>query len=84
MQQEETQMETSHPTLDKLLLPYQRKFAFAPQKKKIALFGRQTGKSFDIAFIAVSKVLTSQRANPLALVISTGARAASEFLKKCV
>lgn len=35
-----------------------------------------------MAYIAVKAVLTSSKPSPLALCISTGARASSEFLKK--
>ena len=45
---------------------------------------RQIGKSFTLAYLAAQKVLMSRRGKEaLALVISTGSRAASEFLKKC-
>lgn len=69
-------------TLEDFLLPYQKSLADAKQKKKLALFGRQLGKSFAMAYIAVKAVLTSSKPSPLALCISTGARASSEFLKK--
>lgn len=62
------------------LLPYQRRFAEAPQKRKIYLSARQAGKSFVLAYMALKKALT----NPAqaVLCISTGQRAASEFLQK--
>lgn len=76
-------MTAGQQTLDSLLLPYQKRLVFARQKRKIALFGRQIGKSFSLAWLAVAKVLTAQKAGATALAISTGARASSEFLKKC-
>ena len=63
-----------------ILLPYQKKFASAPQRKKIWVAGRQLGKSFTIAFIMCNKVL--QKKGTLGLCVSTGQRAASELLKK--
>ena len=63
-----------------LLLPYQRRFAVASQRKKIWVAGRQLGKSFTIAFIMCNKVL--KKKGTLGLCVSTGQRAASELLKK--
>lgn len=64
-----------------ILLPYQRQFVESPKKKKLWLAGRQLGKSTAIAFELCHKVL--QRPGAIGLCISTGARAASELLKKC-
>lgn len=68
-------------TLADLLLPYQRQFVNAPQRKKLWLASRQIGKSFTIAYLMCQKVL--QAPGTVGLCISTGARAASELLKKC-
>lgn len=64
-----------------LALPYQRDFITSPKKKKIWLSSRQAGKSWSLAFLANWKALSKK--NGLSLCISTGARAASELIKKC-
>ena len=69
-------------TLLDILLPYQQQFVLAKKKRKIWLSSRQVGKSFGLAFIAAMKAATKQ--NGLALCVSTGARAASELVKKCI
>ena len=69
-------------TLLDILLPYQQQFVLANQKRKIWLSSRQIGKSFCLAFIAAMKAATKQ--NGLSLCVSTGARAASELIKKCI
>ena len=69
-------------TLLDILLPYQQQFVLAKQKRKIWLSSRQVGKSFGLAYIAAMKAATKQ--NGLALCVSTGARAASELVKKCI
>lgn len=65
-----------------LFLPYQKEFFLAHQKRKIWLSGRQLGKSFTLAGTLVFQAL--EKAGGLSLCISTGARAASEIVKKCV
>ena len=69
-------------TLLDIVLPYQQQFVLAKKKRKIWLSSRQVGKSFGLAFIAAMKAATKQ--NGLALCVSTGARAASELVKKCI
>ena len=69
-------------TLLDILLPDQQQFVLAKQKRKIWLSSRQVGKSFGLAYIAAMKAATKQ--NGLALCVSTGARAASELVKKCI
>lgn len=69
-------------TIQDILLPYQKKFITQHQKRKLWISSRQSGKSFGLAFIATQKAL--QHKNGLSLIISTGARAASEMLRKCV
>lgn len=69
-------------TLLDILLPYQQQFVLAKQKRKIWLSSRQVGKSFGLAYIAAMKAATKK--NGLSLCVSTGARAASELVKKCI
>lgn len=64
-----------------LMLPYQKKFIQAQQKKKLWLSSRQIGKSFTLGWLAVYKALSKQ--DGLSLCISTGSRAANELIKKC-
>ena len=40
-----------------ILLPYQKRFVSAPERKKIWVSSRQVGKSFAIAFLMCNKVL---------------------------
>lgn len=69
--------------LHSILLPYQRRFVDAGSRRKVWLASRQIGKSFDLAYLAAKEALTSPRGeNGLSLCISTGARAATELLKK--
>ena len=68
--------------LTDILLPYQLEFFKARQKRKIWISARQIGKSLCAAFISSFKALA--RPNGLSLVISTGAKAASEMIRKCV
>lgn len=69
--------------LHSILLPYQQRFVDDGHRCKLWLSARQIGKSFDCGYIAVKEALTSpQGKNGLSLCISTGARAASELLKK--
>lgn len=74
----------SDVTLFDILLPYQKRFVDSPKKRKLWLSARQVGKSFALSYLATKKVLTSGKPNSLALCISTGARASSELIKKCV
>ena len=66
--------------LQEILLPYQRDFILAPKKRKLWLAARQIGKSFSLGYLAVYKALSKK--GGLALIISTGARASSEIIKK--
>lgn len=66
--------------LQDILLPYQRDFILAPKKRKLWLAARQIGKSFSLGYLAVYKALSKK--GGLALIISTGARASSEIIKK--
>lgn len=68
--------------LSNILLPYQKKFIKNEKKNKIWLSSRQVGKSFALSYIATQKAL--EKTNSLVLCISTGARAASELIKKCL
>lgn len=52
----------------------------APKKRKIWLAARQIGKSFSLAYLAVYKALSKK--GGLSLIISTGAKASSEIMKK--
>ena len=63
-------------------LPYQKSFFCNPVKRKIWLASRQTGKSFCLAGMLVHSALSTQ--NGLSLCISTGAKAASEIIMKCI
>lgn len=51
------------------------------KRRKIWLSARQLGKSFAIAALLTERAL--EKKNGLSLCISTGARAASEIVKKC-
>lgn len=64
-----------------IFLPYQKEFFLNNKKRKIWISGRQLGKSFTIAGILCYKALYKK--NGLSLCISTGARAASEIIRKC-
>ena len=63
-------------------LPYQKSFFCNPAKRKIWLASRQTGKSFCLGGMLVQSALSTQ--NGLSLCISTGAKAASEIIMKCI
>lgn len=64
-----------------IFLPYQRQFFLNPKKRKIWVSSRQIGKSFTIGALLTYKALLKR--NGLSLCISTGARAASEIIRKC-
>ena len=64
-----------------IFLQYQKEFFLNNKKRKIWISGRQLGKSFTIAGILCYKALSKK--NGLSLCISTGARAASEIIRKC-
>ena len=68
-------------TISDILLPYQKTFLAAPQKRKLWISGRQLGKSLTIAAIMILKSLLHK--NGLSICISTGARAAAEIIRKC-
>ena len=63
-------------------LPYQKSFFCNQSKRKMWLSGRQCGKSFCLAGMLVQTALSTQ--NGLSLCISTGAKAASEIIMKCI
>ena len=63
-------------------LPYQKSFFCNPAKRKIWLASRQLGKSFCLAGMLVHAALKQD--NGLSLCISTGAKAASEIIMKCI
>lgn len=63
-------------------LPYQKSFFCNPAKRKIWLSARQAGKSFCLGGMLVQTALSTQ--NGLSLCISTGAKAASEIIMKCI
>ena len=63
-------------------LPYQKSFFCNPAKRKIWLSARQAGKSFCLGGMLVHSALSTQ--NGLSLCISTGAKAASEIIMKCI
>lgn len=63
-------------------LPYQKSFFCNPAKRKIWLSGRQCGKSFCLAGMLAQTALKQD--NGLSLCISTGAKAASEIIMKCI
>ena len=65
-----------------ILLPYQKSFFLDKHKRKIWLSGRQLGKSLAMSVIAVYKALLKK--NGLSLIVSTGARAANEMIRKCI
>lgn len=68
-------------TLSDMFLSYQLEFLRSKQRRKIWLSARQAGKSFAIAALLTERAL--EKKNGLSLCISTGARAASEIVKKC-
>ena len=63
-------------------LPYQKSFFCKPAKRKIWISSRQVGKSFCLGGMLVHSALSTQ--NGLSLCISTGAKAASEIIMKCI
>ena len=63
-------------------LPYQKSFFCNPAKRKIWISSRQIGKSFCLGGMLVQTALSTQ--NGLSLCISTGAKAASEIIMKCI
>ena len=71
----------THTKVLDIFLPYQKEFFLNSKKRKIWISGRQLGKSFTIAGILCYKALSKK--NGLSLCISTGARAASEIIRKC-
>ena len=71
----------TNTTLIDIFLQYQKEFFLNNKKRKIWISGRQLGKSFTIAGILCYKALAKK--NGLSLCMSTGARAASEIIRKC-
>ena len=65
-----------------IALPYQKAFLKAPQRRKIWLSSRQVGKSWCLALVLCATALKQE--NGLSLCISTGAKAASEIIMKCI
>lgn len=72
---------TKNQSILDIFLPYQREFFLNQKKRKIWVSSRQCGKSFCIGGILTYKALAKK--NGLSLCISTGARAASEIIRKC-
>lgn len=72
---------TKNQSILDIFLPYQREFFLNPKKRKIWVSSRQCGKSFCVGGILTYKALAKK--NGLSLCISTGARAASEIIRKC-
>lgn len=64
-----------------ILLPYQRRIFNSSARKVICCCARQVGKSFLASARAVRYAITNPKS--LTACISTGERAASEFLQKC-
>lgn len=64
-----------------IFLDYQKNFFLNEKHRKIWISSRQIGKSFTIAGILAYKALSTK--NGLSLCISTGARAATEIIRKC-
>lgn len=65
-----------------IALPYQKAFMQATQRRKIWLSSRQIGKTWCLAATLCATAL--KRDNGLSLCISTGAKAASEIIMKCI
>lgn len=65
-----------------IALPYQKQFLQAPQRRKIWLSSRQIGKTWVLALTLCATALKQD--NGLSLCISTGAKAASEIIMKCI
>lgn len=65
-----------------IALPYQKAFLKAPQRRKIWLSSRQIGKTWLLALTLCATALKQD--NGLSLCISTGAKAASEIIMKCI
>ena len=65
-----------------IALPYQKAFLKAPQRRKIWLSSRQIGKTWTLALTLCATALKQD--NGLSLCISTGAKAASEIIMKCI
>lgn len=67
--------------LDKVLLPYQKKWVMDDSRFKMGMWARQTGKSFSTACEAVMDC--HLRANQLWVCLSAGERQALEWMNKC-
>ena len=67
---------------EELLLPYQKKVFLDKSRFRILNFSRQIGKGHTCGAICAYEAITNPRS--LTVVISTGQRAAAEFLKKVV
>ena len=67
-------------TLLDLMLPYQREFILAKQKRKIWLSSRQIGKSHTIAFMLAYEAIL--KPNSVSLCISVNQASAAEIIKK--
>lgn len=65
-----------------IALPYQKAFLKATQRRKIWLSSRQIGKTWTLALTLCATALKQD--NGLSLCISTGAKAASEIIMKCI
>lgn len=71
---------SNEPILNKVLLPYQRKWVADDARFKIGMWSRQTGKSFSTACEAVRDCLL--RPGQLWVVLSAGERQALEWMQK--
>lgn len=72
---------TNQQPISDILLPYQREFFMAPQKRKVWVSSRQIGKSFTIAALLTFQAL--KKPGNLSLCISVNSRSAAEIVKKC-
>lgn len=76
-------MENNINILDKILLPWQKKWVEDSSRFKIGLWSRQTGKSFSTACEAVSDcAIQPKNSNTLWVVLSAGERQALEWMQK--
>ena len=67
-------------TLIDLMLPYQKEFILAKQKRKLWISSRQIGKSHTIAFLLAYEAIA--KPNSVSLCISVNQASAAEIIKK--
>ena len=67
-------------TLLDLMLPYQKEFILAKQKRKLWISSRQIGKSHTIAFLLAYEAIA--KPNSVSLCISVNQASAAEIIKK--